>query len=82
MHALQPRVDAVLSLAGDDIPPVGQVRLALADIAELARVLEAQGFAESGDAQQFRRTGLYRTGPRRAAAVRAEAVQAGRAGGG
>ena len=40
-HAGQPRVDAVLGLAGRDVAAVDQLQLALADVAELRRILEA-----------------------------------------
>ena len=40
-HPVQARVDAVLRLAGDDVPAVDELQLALADVAELRRILEA-----------------------------------------
>ena len=39
-HAVEPRVDAVPGLAGRDVPRVDRLELALADVAELRRVLE------------------------------------------
>ena len=44
-HAVEPRVLAVLRLAGRDVAGVDQLQLALADVAELGRVLQAQGLA-------------------------------------
>ena len=44
-HARQPGVDAVLGLPGHDVRTVDELELALADVAELRRILEADSVA-------------------------------------
>src|SRR5262249_25687107 len=41
-HPIEPGVDAVLRLAGGDVPAVDQLQLTLADVAELLRIFQSQ----------------------------------------
>src|SRR5262249_49134618 len=51
-HSVESCIDAVLRLAGGDVVTVDELQLALADVAELLRILESEGLA--------RRDGLTR----------------------